>query len=87
MKNFSKDNHHNLITLASNLGSKLSDLASQLEHLLVSASHMRYPDLWPRPTVPRDHYDVNKARKAVQLAKEIVDIVATTIRNHQSNDC
>ena len=72
---FSRDNYHDLCTLACTLDTNIRDLALKLEVLLGSNAHMRYPDLWPAPTVPHDHFDSKKAEDAVALASEIVNIV------------
>ena len=65
---------------ASRLGdSELTRLAGQLEHQVVDSTRMRYPDQVCYPQIPIDVYSAEIARKALELAKSILERVRCTV--------
>ena len=54
---------------------ELTQLAGQLEGLVVNSAHMRYPDAMSYPKIPNDVYTVQKAEKALDLARDILERV------------
>ena len=72
----SKTRVHNLSWNASYLGdSDLARIAGDLECCVVDSTRMRYPDRLNYPAIPHDVYTVDMARKALALAKAILEIV------------
>eukprot|EP00794_Sanderia_malayensis_P013906 gene13906-15355_t len=73
MKDFGRIDHHFLYAIALRTGNQLLvGLTRQLESLLSSSSHMRYPDRWCPPEIPHDKYNEDKALKALKIAEGIV---------------
>ena len=54
---------------------ELTQLAGQLEGLVVNSAHMRYPDTMSYPKIPNDVYTAQKAEKALDLARDILERV------------
>ena len=76
LKHYEYIKTHNLWVIAQHLSNeKLQDLAKQLELLMISSSHLLYPNKWSIPKIPHDHYGETESRMAIELGKEILDIV------------
>lgn len=71
---------HNLSVNATGLGSDIESLAQKLEHLLGSSTKMRYPDNWNTPQIPHDGYTEHIAGEAKDLARRILEWVATKLK-------
>ncbi|KAK3746289.1 hypothetical protein QZH41_016544, partial [Actinostola sp. cb2023] len=71
-----KSSTHNLSGIASSLGnSELISLAYSMECLLGDSTRMRYPDRVQCPNIPHDIYTRNMATQALELAREILNVV------------
>ena len=71
-----KTNDHNLCENCYDFDDhELTQLAGQLEGLVVNSAHMRYPDAMSYPKIPNDVYTAEKAEKALGLAREILERV------------
>ena len=82
MKDYRQIRHHFLNQIASETdNSILISRAREMESLLTGSSALRYPDQWPFPGIPHEKYDENKAKKALGIAREIVDEVKNIIDN------
>lgn len=75
LKNSSRSDHHSLVIASSGLNSNLGSLGSELETLISSSAHIRYPNCWSMPSIPHDVYTDIMANDAVCLAKRILEIV------------
>ena len=56
---------------------ELTQLAVQLEDVVGNSAYMRYPDTMSYPKIPNDVFTVEKAEKALDLAKDILERVNT----------
>ena len=71
-----KTNDHNLCQNCCDFDDhELTQLAGQLEGLVVNSAHMRYPDTMSYPKIPNDVYTAEKAEKALDLARDILERV------------
>ena len=71
-----KTNDHNLYQNCCDFDDhELTQLAGQLEGLVVNSAHMRYPDTMSYPKIPNDVYTAQKAEKAMDLARDILERV------------
>lgn len=71
-----KTNDHNLYQNCCDFDDhKLTQLAGQLEGLVVNSAHMRYPDTMSYPKIPNDVYTAEKAEKALDFARDILERV------------
>ena len=71
-----KTNDHNLYHNCSGFGDAvLSDLAVQLELLVINSAHMRYPDTMSYPKIPHDVYTAAQAEGAFRIATKILERV------------
>ena len=71
-----KWNDHNLYQNCSDFDDhELTQLAGQLEGVVVNSPHMRYPDTMSYPKIPNEVYTAQKAQKALDLARDILEIV------------
>ena len=71
-----KTNDHNLYQNCCDFDDHgLTQLAVQLEGLVVNSAHMRYPDTMSYPKIPNDVYTAQKAEKAMDLARDILERV------------
>ena len=71
-----KTNDHNLYQNCCDFDDhELTQLAVQLEGLVVNSAHMRYPDTMSYPKIPNDVYTAQKAEKAMDLARDILERV------------
>ena len=78
MKDYQRLMSHDLNVLSVNcLG--CIEWASQLQSLVGRAERMRYPDNWPAPIIPHTQYDAEKARRAIEYARKIVDYVGNVV--------
>ena len=55
--------------------SVLSELAVQLECLVINSAHMRYPDRMSYPKIPHDVYTAAQAEGAFRIATKILERV------------
>ncbi len=75
-----RTNEHNLGLIAEDIdNANLKSLASQLERLLGSSTHLRYPNMWPYPTIPHTAYDQDKAEKALALTGKLMEEIKTMV--------
>ena len=71
-----RTNVHNLNQICQELeDSELTQLARQLECLVVNSTRMRYPDRVCFPKIPNEVYSADMAEEALWLAKKIVQRV------------
>ena len=73
-----KTNDHNLVLNCHGFDesdAELKDLAAQLERLVISSVHMRYPDKMSYPKIPHDVYTAVHAEEAFRIATKILEIV------------
>ena len=71
-----KTNDHNLCQNCCDINDhRLTELAVELECVVVNSAHMRYPDTMSYPKIPNDVYTAQKAEKALSLARNIVERV------------
>jgi len=71
-----KTNDHNLCQNCCDFDDhELTQLAGQLECLVVNSAHMRYPDTMSYPKIPNDVYTAQKAETALDLARDILERV------------
>ena len=71
-----KTKDHNLYQNCCNFDDhELTQLAGQLEGLVVNSAHMRYPDTMSYPKIPNDVYTAEKAEKALDFARDILERV------------
>ena len=77
----SKTNSHNLPQNSLMLDdSQLTTLSGQLERHVGDSTRMRYPDQVHSPDqIPNDVYSEEMARRALELAKKILDIVRSRL--------
>ena len=54
---------------------ELTELARQLEDLVIDSARMRYPDRMSYPRIPNDVYSRDMAVEALGIAKKIVERV------------
>ena len=76
-----KTNVHNLLQNALMLDdSQLTTLSGQLERHVGDSTRMRYPDQVLSPNqIPNDVYSEEMARRALELATKILDIVRSRV--------
>ncbi|KAK3746288.1 hypothetical protein QZH41_016543, partial [Actinostola sp. cb2023] len=71
-----KSSTHSLSAIASSLdNSELLSLANSMERLLGDSTRMRYPDRVQYPNIPHDIYTTDMAAQALELAREILNVV------------
>ena len=71
-----KTNDHNLKNICCGFNDReLTELASQLEELVVNLTSMRYPDKFPRPKIPNDAYTADDAEEALEIATKFLEKV------------
>ena len=71
-----KTNDHNLALNCCGFDDAvLRDLAVQLERLVISSVHMRYPDTMSYPKIPHDVYTAAQAEEAFRIATKILERV------------
>ena len=73
-----KTNDHNLVLNCHGFDesdAELKDLAAQLERLVITSVHMRYPDKMSYPKIPHDVYTAVHAEEAFRIATKILEIV------------
>ena len=77
----SKTNVHNLLQNALMLhDTQLTTLSGQLEGHVGDSTRMRYPDQVLSPDkIPNDVYSEEMARRALELATKILDIVRSRV--------
>jgi len=78
LKNYQRLMSHDLYILSMQY-SPCSEWASQLQSLVGRAERMRYPDNWSAPIIPHSQYDADKARRAIEYARKIVDHVGNIV--------
>ncbi|XP_066931148.1 sacsin-like [Clytia hemisphaerica] len=78
LKNYQRLMSHDLDILSMQY-SPCSEWASQLQSLVGRAERMRYPDNWSAPIIPHSQYDADKARRAIEYARKIVDHVGNIV--------
>ena len=54
---------------------ELTELATQLEGLVIDSTRMRYPDRMSYPRIPNDVYSRDMAVEALGIAEKIVERV------------
>ena len=68
-----KTSVHNLVQNCDGLNdSQLTDLARDLECLVVGSARMRYPDQVSFPKIPNEVYSAQMAEQALQLSENIL---------------
>ena len=71
-----RTNAHNLLQICQELeDSELTQLARQLECLVVNSARMRYPDRVCFTKIPNEVYSADMAEEAFRLAKKITQRV------------
>ena len=71
-----KKDDHNLYYICRDFNDReLTELARQLEELVVNSTSMRYPDKLPRPKIPNDAYTADDAEEALEIATKILEKV------------
>ena len=71
-----RTNVHNLLQICQELDdSELTNLARELECLVVNSTRMRYPDRVYFPKIPNEVYSADMAEEALRLAKKIAQRV------------
>ena len=75
-----KMNVHNLVANCEGLHDvHLTNLASQLESLVIDSTRMRYPDQMCFPCIPHDEYSFSMAQQALELATNILAKVKSKV--------
>ena len=76
LKHYEMIKEHDLRVVAIPLEDpELTILAASLENLIISSSHLLYPNNWPMPTIPYEQYDETASTEAIKLATKILAIV------------